>query len=393
MHRFSANYIFPIGKPPIKNGVVVLDNEGTVVELIDPKGNEVELEAMEFYNGIIVPGFINTHCHLELSHLKGKLKRATGIAGFVSQIRNLRGVTSDEIAKSIQRALNDERNNGIVAIGDICNTLDTIESKRKSDILFHNFIEQFGLSRENAFGRFSQSKELLNQFQTLTANISSITPHSTYSISDKLWELIKMEITNHKSIVSIHYGESKEEYLLLKDHSGPFAESFNELGIPINLPDCKSPSEIVKRYIPKESNVLFIHNTFALKEEIQQLAAYFKETYFVLCPSSNQFVEESLPDVKMISELGVNIAIGTDSYASSDTLSIFDQMMILQKNFSKLSFDVILKWATYNGAKALNFESKVGSIEVGKKPGLNLITNFDFTNMKPTEKSRVKRLV
>jgi len=392
MRRFSANYIFPICKPPIKNGIVVIDNNDTIVEVIDPKGNIEELASMEFYNGILVPGFVNSHCHLELSHLKGKIKNSKGIAGFVSQIRNLRDVTKKEINESIKSALIDESNNGIVAIGDICNTTDTIEFKISSKILFYNFIEQFGLSNESGSERFNQSLELLSKFLNLSVN-SSIVPHSTYSLSEVLWELINEEIKKNQQVVSIHFAESKQEYELLLNKSGLLAENFNKLGISLNLPNCKTPVEIVERYLPKESKVLFIHNTFASKDEIKQLSAHFTNPFFILCPSSNLFIEGCLPDVPMIAEIGVNIALGTDSYASSDTLSIFDQMMILLKAFPSLTFNEVLRWGTINGAKALDFDSTIGSFEVGKKPGINLISNFDFASMSPTTKSRLRRLV
>jgi cytosine/adenosine deaminase-related metal-dependent hydrolase len=194
-------------------------------------------------------------------------------------------------------------------------------------------------------------------------------------------------------LVSIHYGESEEEYALLRDHSGLLADGYKKLGIPLNLPNCKSPLEVVMRFVPKQSKPLLVHNTFVSIEEIKQLVEYFSELCFVLCPSSNLFIEGVLPDIAMLASAGVNIALGTDSFASSNTVSVFDQMMILLERFPSLHFDEVLKWATLNGAKALNFNFQVGSIEEGKKPGLNLITNFDFTLMKPTSSSRVKRLI
>ncbi len=392
IRRFTANYIFPIVRLPIKNGILGIDENGYIEEIIDQGSNIEELPSTEYHNGVIVPGFVNTHCHLELSHLRNSLKKSTGIAGFVSQIRGMRNAESLDIKKSIKEATQNLKTSGIVAVGDICNTSYTIEIKKESDILFHNFIEQFGLVSENAIEKYNQSKELLNLFDNSTKKSSSITPHSTYSISDELWSLIRKEFTSSDIPISIHYGESNQEYILLRDHSGPLAQNFKELGIPLNLPNCESPFEVVTKYLPKESKVLFVHNTYASKEEIQKLAEHFKESFFVLCPSSNQFIEGVLPNVPMIVETGVNIAIGTDSYASSETISVFDQMMILLQEFPSISFAEVLKWSTLTGAKALNFEGKVGSFEVGKRPGLNLITNFDFTLMRPTSKSRIKKL-
>ena len=394
MRRFSANYIFPINGLPIKNGIVVVDNDGTIIEIINPQGNIKEYATMEFHNGVIVPGFVNAHCHLELSHLKGKIAKSSGIAQFVSKVREYRKVDRVDIEAGINQAFIDLKKNGTVAVGDVCNTSDTIKEKLKSKILFHNFIELFGLNTIDAKDRFHAAQELLRKFQSSTCDISSsLTPHATYSISESLWELLTDELAKRNSLVSIHYGESMQEYYFLKDHSGLFADNFMELGIPIDLPECKSPLEMVQRFIPQNSKVLFVHNTFASNDEIKQLATYFKESYFVLCPSSNLFIEGVLPDVPMLKGLGVNLALGTDSYSSTDTISVFDQMMIIIEKYPTLSFPDVLKWGTFSGAKALSFDSQVGSFEVGKQPGLNLITNFDFTLMKPTSNSKVKRLV
>ena len=391
MQRFSANYIYPIKGSPIRNGIIEVDSNNMIINIIDP-GNQVkELASMEFHNGVIVPGFVNTHCHLELSHLKGKIEQSGGIAEFVSQVRNIRKTNLQEVENGIKQALSTLKSNGTVAVGDICNTEDTLNEKLNSDILFHNFIEIFGLNPIDAKERVNKAIELLTKFNT--SGKSTLTPHSSYSISESLYNLLRDELATTTPLVSIHYGESKQEYSILKDNSGLLAENFKELGIPINLPDGKSPLEIAQRFIPKNSKVIFVHNTFASRDEIEQLSSYFKESYFVLCPSSNLFIEGVLPDVPMLVSSGVDIALGTDSYASSNTISVFDQMMILLDNFPSLSFIDVLKWATLNGAKALNFNSQVGSFEVGKRPGLNLITHFDFNSMRPTKRSRVKRLV
>jgi len=391
MHRFSANYIYPIKGAPIRNGVIVLDNNKKVVDIIDPKGKEKEFESMEFYNGVIVPGFVNAHCHLELSHLKGKLEPSTGISSFVTQIRNRRVADNYEIRQSVKHAISELEKNGTVAIGDICNTSDTFDEKLKSDIYFHNFVEIFGLDSAYANEKINSSIKLLNSIIS-TKGYKSLTPHSTYSISDSLWQLINAELVKNNSVVSIHYGESLQEYAILKDSSGLLADNFKALGIPINLPNCSSPFEVVKKYIPKFSKLLLIHNTFSTREEVQQLIYHFEEPYFVLCPSSNLFIEDKLPDLSMLIELGANIAIGTDSFASSNTLSVLDQLNILLNKFPFLSFAEAIKWATLNGAKALSVDSIYGSFETGKSPGLNLITNFDFGSMKPTAGSRVTRI-
>jgi cytosine/adenosine deaminase-related metal-dependent hydrolase len=82
MRRLSAHYIFPVDTPPLKNGVIEIDDDGTILNIIDTHGKNKESAGTEFYNGILVPGFINTHCHLELSYLKGKITPQKGLASF-----------------------------------------------------------------------------------------------------------------------------------------------------------------------------------------------------------------------------------------------------------------------------------------------------------------------
>ncbi|RPH32754.1 MAG: hypothetical protein EHM93_07965 [Bacteroidales bacterium] len=391
MHRYSANYIYPINGVPIRNGIVVIDNSRKIVEIVDPKGNEKEYESMEFYNGVIVPGFVNAHCHLELSHLKGRLEKSDGIAGFVSQIRNLRGDSEGLIRSSITQAISTLELNGTVAVGDICNTADSFSFKQASNLHFHNFIELFGLLEDDAEARFVNAKLLLNETLPLQST-SSLAPHSPYSISDRLWGFISDELHKSDSIVSIHYGESLQEYSFLMNRTGLLAESFKALGISDGIALGITPFEVVKKYLPHASPTLFIHNTFVKRDEVRGIIKHFDKPYFVLCPTSNLFIEGCLPDIPMLMNEGACIAVGTDSLASSNTLSVFDQILIILEKFSALTFDDAIKWATLNGAEALGVESIYGSLEKGKSPGLNLITNFDFSLMKPTKMSRVRRL-
>lgn len=393
MKRYSANYILPVNGNPIKNGIVVIDDNNQIVDVIDPKGDAIELESMEFHNGVIIPGFVNAHCHLELSHLNGKLNGSKeGIAGFVSQIRTRRVISQEDIYNAIKQGLRDLEINGTVAVGDICNTADTFVLKQSSNLYFHNFIELFGLLSDDAELRFDNAKNILNE-ALLSNKSSSITPHATYSISDRLWALIRDDLRKSGSIASIHYGESLQEYDFLINRTGALTESFKALNIANGIASNTSPLEVVKTYIPRQNPTLFVHNTFARREEVETIISHFDKPFFVLCPSSNLFIEGQLPDILMLKDSGASIAIGTDSYASSNTLSVFDQAMILMDNFPQLKFNELMQWSTLNGAKALGIDSIYGSFEKGKKPGLNLITNFDFTRMRPTVNSRVKRIV
>ena len=75
MKKISAEFIFPGNSTPIKNGVVVFDINGTIETILNPELDKIDWKEVEKYEGIICPGFVNTHCHLELSYLKGQLTK------------------------------------------------------------------------------------------------------------------------------------------------------------------------------------------------------------------------------------------------------------------------------------------------------------------------------
>ncbi len=119
----------------------------------------------------------------------------------------------------------------------------------------------------------------------------------------------------------------------------------------------------------------------------------FRHAYWCLCPNSNLYIENKLPNINLFSLYSERVTIGTDSLASNTTLSILEEMKTIMRNYEDIDFTELIKWGTLNGAKALKMDDKLGSIEVGKTPGLNLISNFDFNKMQISENSEIKVLV
>ena len=179
MRRYSANYIFPVGNPPIKNGIIEVDDEGKIVSIINPGSSFKEIHSTEFHNGIIIPGFVNAHCHLELSHLLGKIPKKQGIASFIKAVTEERLKFQDSTQKSIANAIKELELTGTVAVGDICNTTDTLDLKVKSELHFHNFIEVFGINQNNSDKVFELANTIKTRFLENYPGSTSITPHST----------------------------------------------------------------------------------------------------------------------------------------------------------------------------------------------------------------------
>ncbi|NOQ25937.1 MAG: amidohydrolase family protein [Bacteroidales bacterium] len=394
MRRISANYIYPGNRAPLKNGIVEIDDKEQVLNIIDTKGELKESRSLEFYNGIITPGFVNTHCHLELSELKGEIEQHLGLSNFVNRIASYkRKMERNNSIKSIELYDSIMREKGIVAVGDISNTEITKTVKKNSRIYYHTFVEALGLGR-NFNEIFEIYKKLFDDFEENELS-ASLVPHAPYSISKELFQKIKEISERRDLILSIHNQESEAENQMFLDKSGDLVNLFKNMGIDLNewKPTGKNSLESIIDWLPQSNNILFVHNTYSKKSDIELVNRKFENAYWCLCPSSNLYIENKLPDFKLFTELTGHVTLGTDSLASNTTLSILNEMKVIIKNYNDISFENLLSWGTLNGAKALKVDNKFGSIEKGKSPGLNLISNFDFEKMNITEKSEVKVLV
>lgn len=382
MRQITADYIFPIASESIKKGFVLIDDDGIILKI--SKHQIEKCVRVERFRGIIAPGFINAHCHLELSFAKDKIEKYSGINNFIEQLEILKSKTSlEEKISSMQNADRFMLENGVVAVGDICNTDLSRELKLKSKIFYHNFIEVFGSKAEDADSKFETARNLQNEF----GKNSSIVAHSPYSVSEKLFK----KISNEKGIQSIHHLESHSEIDFFLNAKGDIIRRLTEWGIkiPENIPTKKRPINSISQNLNPSENLILVHNTFINQEDFDFINLNFKNAFFAICALSNDYIENTLPPMKLIMQNTENICIGTDSYASNKSLSVLDELKFIQKHFD-IGLADLLKWASLNGAKALKIDNQFGSIEVGKKPALINIENIDFSEMKFTEESRIK---
>jgi aminodeoxyfutalosine deaminase len=371
--KIKGNNIFDGYRFVGKEKVLVTQADGTIEAIIDEKDAG---ENVQIFDGIICPGFVNAHCHIELSHLKNKIPQQTGLVNFILDILKLRSA-DDEIKQGAMRQAEEELyNSGTVAVGDICNTADSIFLKKDSKLHWHNFIEVSGFGEEIANKRFDDIKNVQQQFSNIPIN-NSLTPHAPYSVSSKLFQLI-----NENSVgktLSIHNQETFTENEFLQNKTGDFLRLYENLGIDISsfAPTNKSSLQSWLPQLHHAKKIISVHNSFTNEEDIL-FANNFSSTqemYFCLCPNANLYIENTLPPVDMLIKNNCNIVLGTDSYASNTQLNIFEEIKTTQKNYSDISLEKILQWATLNGSKALGLDGFLGSFEKGKKAGVVLINN------------------
>ncbi|MFV0589796.1 MAG: amidohydrolase family protein [Draconibacterium sp.] len=396
MRKLAATYIFPGNRPPLKNGLLICKDDGTVVDLLERANNWKEEAGVEFYSGVIVPGFVNTHCHLELSHLLNKIESKTGIGGFLGQINQLRKADPEVIEKAMQIADRRMWAAGIAAVGDVSNSNVSIAVKQKSKIYYHTFVETFGFLPSRADRAFELAAQVRDEF--ISSGLpASIVPHSPYSVSRPLFRKIQEEAETDSGILSIHNKESKAEEQFFENGTGPIADHFQH-NIGIDLSHWQPGSSSLKttlKFLPSKNTLLLVHNTFTNKNDLELLNAErpSENTFPVLCPGSNLFIENTLPPVQLFREFNMNICLGTDSLASNTGLSVLKEMIILQQNYPEITLQELISWASFNGANALNISAKFGSFEFGKQPGVNLISGLDLKQFILSKNTKVKRLL
>lgn len=360
--------------------------DGRIEEVLTEKAAKKLMPGtVQELKGAIVPGFINTHCHLELSHLRGKIPMRTGLMGFVLEVIKKRASFSEDDIQSAMKAADKELfDNGIVAIGDISNSAISKSVKAVSRMYYQTFVEIIGFDPQRAESAFEAGIVVKEAFQPLSA---ALAPHAPYTVSSKLFELIA---TADEAISTIHNQETTAENRFFENGTGGVLDLYEGLGMDIShfKPTGKSS---LQSYLPmmSGSKTLLVHNTFTTKEDMAFAQQQPRELYWCLCPNANIYIENCLPDVAMLHKMGAKITLGTDSLASNHQLNILDEMKTLQTH-KKIDFGNMLKWATWNGAAFLGLTKDLGSIETGKKPGLNLMQlDSDFQILT----SKLSRLV
>lgn len=390
MKHFSAQYIFTNEGPPLKRGIVSVKSDGTIAGVEDSGGNLSERESAEFHNGIIIPGLVNCHCHLELSHMKGRFVPGSGLAEFLKNFRTKRENGNETMLFSAAEADREMYSGGVVLCADICNTRMTFDIKKKSRIKYISLLEVFGLQPEKAGRRMDEVLQLAGIARDYNLPFS-IVPHAAYSISLTLFRLLK-EATENNRITSLHFMETEAEKSFLKYYDGPLMESYRDSELlPENQEIVSDHAEAVLEEVTPSGNLILVHNTFADRTTIKKVRKR-ENLYWCLCPRANMYIEDHVPPVDLLTGEGCRIVIGTDSLASNDSLDILAELKVLQAHFPEIPLAELVRWATLNGATALRQENTYGSIRRGKKPGLLLLQDVDLQNMRLLPETRVRRL-
>lgn len=388
--KFRADHLFN-GEKFLKNENVLITNEAGEIKSIVPK--EDAGEDVQICKGILSPGFINAHCHLELSHLKSVIPEGTGLIDFVFKVVSERHFEEYEILTAMEFAEQEMKKNGIVAVGDISNNSLSLAQKEKMNIEYYNFIETSGWIPQLAEFRFQRSKSIFDQFEK-KGFVASIVPHAPYSVSKELWK--KMIPYFPGKTISIHNQETLHEDVFFMEGKGGFTKMYEMMKIDNSFYHAEKRRSVESYFnkLSSAASVILVHNTFTRQQDLDFINENKGDSQlisFCLCPNANLYIEDSLPDVDLFLKNDCHLILGTDSLASNHQLNILQEIKTILKSFPSVKTESVLKWATCNAAKALQMESFLGTFDVGKKPGVVLIENVEENKI--TSKSEMKRLL
>lgn len=354
--------------------IIAFGQDGTFVGLLHP--DDVPKDQIEHYDGILMPGLINAHCHLELSHTKGLIPEHTGLVSFLGQVVSSRSAVENEKVKLIEEGFRMLENSGCIAVGDIANGTDTLSLRQSANMHVHTFVESMGFVPESAVQRFAFSGQVYQQFAKNDKNEQdyqlrqSIVPHAPYSVSPQLFAHINQH--DVKGLISIHNEECTAENEYFQTKTGAMRKLYEALRINDDWFEAQAKNSLpcYLPYLDKTHTLLLVHNTCMDASDIEALQAAQIETSICLCPNANLYIENQLPNVDLLAASGFNICLGTDSLASNHQLNVYEEVLCLQKHFPNIGEETILAWASSGGAKALQMEDRVGCFKPNLHPGL-----------------------
>ncbi|QEG23480.1 amidohydrolase family protein [Mariniblastus fucicola] len=376
-----ANWILPVSSPPIRNGavaitadqIVAVGDRVSVLDTLSTTGSDLAVE--EHPHATIIPGLINAHTHLEFSHLQAPLgHKGISLPDWIAHVMGVRGETdADSKRDSIQSGLKELYETGTVAVGEISTFPTTAVADYSIDACqFHIhktlFLEQLTRNLELLPQRGAEAAAHLNQ-RCIGLGLSPHAPYSTHP--DLLKQIVDLAIERNAPL-AMHVAETKEELELLESRSGKFVELLQKLGVwkADSFGDKDSIDNIIEQ-LGRHNRSMLVHGNYLNDRQLQRISEL--KITVVFCPRTHAwFGHDQYPLARML-ELGINVAIGTDSRASNPDLNLLEELRLISQTHPNVLPETILSLGTRCGAIALGVDQRFGTLEIGKGSAIGVI--------------------
>ncbi len=366
IHR--AKYVLADSDLILQNGSVYVSDAGRIlrVESWNESQPPAHSELIDWGSAVIMPGLINCHAHLELTHLRNQIVRFSSFTDWLSQVvAKRREWAQQEYSASTLAGAEMALSSGTVLIGDISASGASWRALKASKLRKIVFEEAIALSPHKAAEASLALEARLDKIEIDELLSSGVSPHAPYSVSSELYRAAARIARERNLALATHVAETREEVSFLYRGTGEFREFLTRLeALP---PGWTAPNLSPIAYLATlgvlDRPALLIHCNYLNSEAMSLILA--SRSSVIYCPRSHAFFGHEAHPVRQLLDLGINVALGTDSLASNSTLSMLDEMRFLFSNRKDLKCDEIIRMATLNGATALNLGSTLGRLKTG----------------------------
>lgn len=368
-----ADHVLPCDGAPIADGAIVFDGTGAVVEVgpaceVLPRHAGLETNRVR---GVVFPGLINAHTHVELSALRGKVAGGRGFVQWVDTLVTTRTEsTPEDESEAVDLAVADLARSATVGVGEITNSLAAVAALARTGLAGCIFHEVLGLDRAVVMRRIEGLRAELEEKVPAwpSADLAyAPSPHTLYTLHPDAAQALFASARDRGLRVSVHLAEHPSERRAVEQGDGPipdwFAARFKQSPV---FP--KEPLfDLAERVGALRPGVLLVHLTEARPDELARVAAAGASVCF--CPRSNLYIEGKLPPLLEARSAGIDVALGTDSLASNNSLDVLEEAKALADRFPSVPAAELVQMATWNGARALG-RSDLGRFAAGARPGI-----------------------
>jgi cytosine/adenosine deaminase-related metal-dependent hydrolase len=366
--------------PTVRDAAVLVSGKGEVLDVGDA-GTLLPRHAgasVVRVHGVVFPGLVNAHTHLELSAMRGRVPGGRGFVAWVDAFVGLRTeVEPDDERWGVDRAVADLDAFATAAVGDVSNRLAAVHPLARAGIGGSVFHEVFGAREEmlrSAVADLPRARaEAVGDWPTGDLAYA-VAPHTLYTthpaVVRDLARAARAASDAGHGPTSLHLAEHAAERSALETASGPMVDWLHARtrGASDGFPWPRTgPVAFADSLGALGPHVLAVHVTDVTAEEAATLVA--RHAAVVLCPRSNLFIELRLPPLVALRAAGVEAALGTDSLASNASLDVLAEARALQDRFPQVTARELLQMATWHGARALG-RPEMGRIARGSRPGL-----------------------
>ncbi len=379
MIRYHAAWILPISEPPIRDGWVAVER-GRIIAYgtLGPAGRRGLADGareVDLGDVAVLPGLVNAHTHLELSHLRDEIPPASEFVTWVRSVlaarRQRQGPSDPEILDAVDRGVTEAVACGTAIVGDITNTLVTFGPLARSPLAAVVFYELIRFNTPDPAGVVEHACREIEALVPTERVRASLAAHAPYSVAPLVLRAIRLAVDRDPfAPCSVHLSESTEEVEFIRSGGGPWRTLLEELGSwdPAWVPPGGTPVQYLDDSGFLDARVLAVHGVQMTPADLERLAV--RGSTLVTCPRSNFHTGAGAPPIEDFYDAGVHVAVGTDSLASTPDLNVFAELATMRALAPTVPAASLLDSATWQGARALGFGADYGTIEPGKSARL-----------------------